>query len=115
MMADLENLWATAKTLAIIYFAFAVVKFVFGFIKDVRAAKKADAAREAEDLRLRESIGKRPGMPPGVSKLIFKADADLLDIVDHSLGAPTQMESCIIDYRNGTKIYALRPRPRPFC
>jgi hypothetical protein len=58
-------------------------------------------AQEADDLRRRESIGKRLGMPPGVSRLIFKADADLLN-VDHSLGAPTQMECCTIDYRKGS-------------
>ena len=110
-MGHLEALWAAAKTMGVIYIAFAIVKFVFGFIKDVRAAREADAVREAErkadDLRLRESIGKRPSMPPGVSRLIFKA-ADLRHIVDHSLAAPTQMECCIIDYRTALHQRAAR-------
>jgi hypothetical protein len=71
-----------------------------------RAQEAERRAQEADDLRRREGIGKRLGMSPGVSRLIFKADADLLKIVDHSLGAPTQMKSCIIDYRKGSPIKA---------
>jgi hypothetical protein len=80
-------------------------------------------AQEADDLRRRKSIGKRLDMPPEVrSRFIFKADADLLNIVDHSLGAPTQMECnrcfarcqtslSIIDYRKGRPIKALPEAP----
>lgn len=110
-MRDLEALWAMAKMAAVIYFAFAVGKIVFDvFIKTPRDERRARAVQEADDLRRRESIGKRLGMPPKVSRLIFKA-ADLLDIVDHSLGAPTQMASCVIDYRKGAPNYALPEAP----
>jgi hypothetical protein len=79
---------------------------------DEPAKRRAqERAQEADDLRRRESIGKRLGMSPGVSRLIFKADADLLSIVDHSLGAPRQMECCIIDYRKGSPIKALPEAP----